>query len=158
MTDNTIRLKWSGQRDQGFWPVDPLLTIFLLAGWSLIFTTAALGLRQDTEQWLPVGLVSQANANYSVGVADAPRLAPLNPQIIEVIRQDAWLAELSSSGSAEAMPRSTIEPAPTATSASTALSITAGGPYYDDEGSPIALTAESHNLALNLIPGSVTYR
>jgi hypothetical protein len=154
MVDNINRLKWVGQRRRGFWPVDPLLMIFLLAGWSLIFIAATLGLRRDTERWLPVGLVSQSNADYRIIVADAPRLAPVNPQVIEAIRRDAWLAELSSSGSAV----TTIEPTPTTTPVSTALSITAGGPYYGDEGSSIALAAESHNLALNLIPGSVTYR
>jgi hypothetical protein len=151
---------------------DPLLLVVLIAGWSLIFVSASLAVRRNSEEWLPVEFVAEVSADYSVDAAEAPRLAPVRPQIVEAVRQDALVARAAPNPGVlvEATPeelsllvfRPTRTPTlvftptltPTATLSPTELIVSAGGPYSGDEGSPISLFAGVASLA----PGAISYR
>lgn len=146
------RRRWSGFR------FDVLLLAFLLVGWSLIFTTATLGLQNTQQQWLPVGLVSQASVDYSVKAANAPRLARINPEVIEAVKRDQILiAPPTPSLVPEDTPTLTVEPTSPPVTALSALEVSAGGPYYGDEGSQVLVTAALTGSVLNLVPGVVSY-
>ncbi len=144
-----------GQR--GLFRLDVLLLAFLLVGWSLIFTTATLGLQRSEQQWLSVGLVSEAAADYSAAPTGALRLARLDPEIIEAIKQDQ-LQQLATPTPSVAV--LTTTPTPTATPTATpmigSLFVSAGGPYEGEEGSSISLIAENTSV-LGLIPGVISY-
>ncbi|MBN1993207.1 MAG: PKD domain-containing protein [Anaerolineae bacterium] len=134
-----------------------LVIIFLLLSLGLIFTVATWGMKRNTQQWWPVKLTSQVAGNYGVDPSAAPKLPPVNPQIIEAVKQDAQAATI---------PRNvnnlTIRPIPAVESATTAhspqkrIAVNAGGPYQGFEGSRIHLVIENMNL-LYLLPGAVTF-
>ena len=66
-----------GQRRRGAVRFDGLLLVFLVVGWLLIFASATLALRRNPQRWLPVELVPQVSADYSVDAAELSRLAPV---------------------------------------------------------------------------------
>lgn len=156
------------QTDQGrlgSFRFDRLLPIFLAVGWSVIFVSATLALRRDTQQWLPVKLAPRVSADYSVDAREPPKLAPVRPQVIEVVRQDARDAEPLATPTVVAQeatntpvplsmlifprtPTSTPSPQPSP------LTVSAGGPYSGNEGSLIAVTARSAAPAA----AALTYR
>jgi hypothetical protein len=151
---------------------DPLLLVILIAGWSLIFAAASLAVRRTSEQWLPVELVAEVSADYSVDAVEAPRLAPVRPQIVEAVRQDALVArpspnpEVLAEATPEELPLLVFRPTrtptpiftptlkPTATLGPTELIVSAGGPYTGTEGSSVLLFAGVASLS----PGAITYR
>ena len=137
--------------------VDTLLLVFLLVGWSLIFTAATLGLQPIDQQWLPVGLVSQAAADYSAKTSDAPKMARIELEVIDAIRQDQILrASPTPSAVAQvATPTLTLEPTPTPTFAPSDLEVSAGGPYSGRQGlthSAGAGTAPRRALPASSVP------
>lgn len=142
--------------------LDPLLLIFLLVGWSLIFWAATLGLQRNLQQWLPINLVAQVSADYSQDMGHSPPLARLNPEIVEAVRQDIQAREGHSTSTPAtnvtaptSAPTPVVSPVPASTSAG--LTVSAGGPYWGDEGSPVSLIAGDFQSVLKLIPGAVSY-
>jgi PKD repeat protein len=159
-----------GQRRRGAVRFEGLLLVFLVVGWLLIFASATLALRRNPQRWLPVELVPQVSADYSVDDAELSRLAPVRPQIIEAVKRDALVAEMSpaSEALAEATPEElpllvfgpTLTPTLTATPFLTPtlgpaeIIVSAGGPYTGDEGNPVPLMAKG----ISLSPGALSYR
>lgn len=141
---------------RGAFRLDAVLLTFLLMGWSLIFTTATLGLRQDEQVWLGVGLTSLRSADYSVAPTEAPRLARIQPESIEAVKRDQLLRATPANTS----PALLNTPTPTLTPPATLgqLEVSLGGPYQGDEGSIINVTAASNSALLGLLPGMITYR
>ena len=142
---------------------DPVLLIFLLVGWSFIFMAATLGLARHPQRWLPVNLVAQVAADYSQDTIGVAPLARVNLDIVEAVRQDAQAGKISAnptlaSGLQETLPTPT-NPVPTITPTAplAMLEVSAGGPYWGDEGSPISLTAGKFKSMLRFIPGAVSY-
>jgi PKD repeat protein len=149
---------------------DPLLLVFLVAGWLLIFGSATLALQRNAEQWLPVEFVPQVSADYGVDAAGAPRLAPVRYDIIDAVKGDALaeqrprlpvaVAEVTPESLSRLVfptPTPTVTPTPTLTPTLTlsgGLLVSAGGPYRGDEGSPITLAAG----AASVNPGAISYR
>jgi PKD repeat protein len=151
--------------------VDPLLVILLVAGWLLIFGTSSLALQRSSHEWLPVKIAPQATVDYRTSNEGLPRPAPVRPEVIQAVKQDALLARPTARPPllAEAepgqesplllfRPRNTPTPVstPTPTPAALAaarLGVSAGGPYAGEEGSPIALWAGTAGLP----PGAVRF-
>ena len=170
MRDREIRPDDSGRRLGGIFHFDPLLLVSLVVGWLLIFASASLALQRSPERWLPVDFVPEASADYGVDAAEAPRLAPVRPQIIEAVRQDALVAKASSpevvvEATPEKLPLLVFRPTQTPTTVLTLtitptlttledLVVNAGGPYTGDEGSPVPLLAR----AVSVSPGTISYR
>jgi len=158
MPEGKIRRDWAAKTHWSIFRVDALLLVFLLAGGSLIFATATLGLRRNVQKWLSVDLMPPASANYGVDIAEASRLAPVQPQIIEAVRQDArtvdtFIASTPVEPLAKATPTSTLGPTPTL-AASYVLAVSIGGPYIGNEGSPISLVGEG----VSRMPETISYR
>ena len=151
--NDTLPKKQTDWRRRSDFRVDMLLLAFLLAGWSLIFTAATLGLQRSDQQWLPVGLIAQAAADYSVKTGHAPKLARIEPEIIDAVRQDQLLRSTLSAVAQLASPPLASEPIP----APGEIEVSAGGSYHGGEGSPIALVAENISSLLGLVPGAITY-
>jgi len=159
MRDREIRPDGKGRRPGRIVHFDPLLLVFLIAGWLLIFASASLAVQRRSEHWLPVEFAPEVSADYSVDAAEAPRLAPVRPQIIEAVKQDALVSRPSAppEGIVDATPeelpllvfRPTHTPTlvltptltPTATLSPTELIVSAGGPYTGEEGRSISLVA-----------------
>jgi len=171
MSDSEIRPRNQGRRPGRIFHFDPLLLIFLLVGWLLIFASASLALQRSPEQWLPIEFVPEVSADYGVDAAEAPRLAPVRPQIIEALRQDALVAkplapDVVVEATSERLPllvfRPTLTPTsvltltitPTPTLGIAELTVSAGGPYVAKEGSPVPLVARGASLS----PGTISYR
>jgi len=145
--------------------IDALLFIFLLGGWSLIFTAATWSLQRTPQQWLPINLVAQqVSADYGPDATDAPQVAPVDLEIIEAVKQDSQraletnLSPTLAVALAEPITFPTSTPTITPTLRPEALVVSAGGPYKGDEGSPIAVAAGNLNSLLGLMPGTVRYR
>jgi PKD repeat protein len=156
MTSPEPEPKQIGRRRWSIFRFDMLLLIFLLVGWSLIFTTATLGLQDSREQWLPVGLFSQISGDYTVKAADAPRLARINPEIIEAVKRDQSLLATPTPAALAATATLTNEQTITPTVFG-AWQVSIGGPYQGREGSEIPVSAELTGSMLNLLPGVVSY-
>lgn len=159
MAGNDTQQKLTGWLRRSGFRVDVLLLAFLLVGWLLIFATATLGLQRNDQQWLDVGLISQAAAaDYSVKTGDGPKLARIEPEIIEAVRQQQILNSTPTPPvvALAATPTFT-SPTSTPTFAPSALEVSAGGPYSGDEGSQIAVVAENISSILGLVPGVITY-
>jgi PKD repeat protein len=158
MRDGKSRRDEAGQGSWRAFHFDGLLLVFLVVGWSLIFATATLGLQRDPQQWLPVKLVPRVAADYGVETREVSRLAPVRPQVIEAVKQDALVARLPTPTPALALVAATATPTPTLTPTPTprpsVLTVSAGGPYVGKEGSPISFVAK----VIGLAPGTVTYR
>jgi PKD repeat protein len=151
---------------------DPLLLMFLVISWSLIFASATLALQRTPQEWLPVDLAPDVVADYRLSITQVPKLAPVRPQIIEAVKRDAQVSRMVTPPTALAELASTIQPdllvgptrsitlTPTPTATPTlalgvaGLTLSAGGPYDGDEGKSIPLLARSVSAA----PGAVTYR
>jgi hypothetical protein len=154
-----------GQEEQSrrsIFRFDALLFVFLLVGWSLIFATATWALQRSGERWLPVSLIPQSNADYSVDAQDAPKLAQVRPQIIEAVREDAKAREATPVATpavilSDITPTLTLQPTPSQTPSPGNLIVSAGGPYQADEGSEVTLTASGFNSLLNILPLGVSY-
>ena len=160
MTGNYLQQKQTDWRRRHGFRIDVPLLAFLLVGWSLIFTTATLGLQRNDQQWLPVGLASQAAADYSVKTGDTPKLARIEPEIIDAVRQDQiWRSIPTPLAVAQAAtPTLTSEPTSTPTFAPGELEVSTGGTYRGKEGNPVALVAENiQSSILGLISGAITY-
>lgn len=158
MTGNDTPQKQTGWRRRSDFRVDMLLLAFLLAGWSLIFTTATLGLQRSDQQWLPVGLIAQAAADYSVKTGHAPKLARIEPEIIDAVRQDQILRSTPSAVAQAASPPLASEPVSAPTFAPGEMEVSVGGPYCGEEDRPIALVAENISSLLSLIQGGLTVK
>jgi PKD repeat protein len=135
---------------------DMLLLVFLLIGWSLIFTTATLGLQKFEQPWLPVTLISQTSADYAAKAANEPRLARINPEVVEAMKRDQ-IFFTPPAASLVITPTLTTEPTVTPEVTLGALEISAGGPYKGQEGSQVPVAAELASSLLNLVPGAVSY-
>ncbi|MBN1220342.1 MAG: PKD domain-containing protein [Anaerolineae bacterium] len=162
LTDGETKSNWVDAKKDLVNP-DALLVIFLLVSLALIFVVATWGMKRETQQWLPVNLMPQNAGNYEVDVAGAFRLRPINPAIIEAVKQDARVAKFSSSNKPglakiEASPTPAELPTPDAGLLLTGLIVSAGGPYEGFEGSPVSLMIGDMNYLLNLVPGSISYR
>ncbi len=134
-----------------------------MVGWLLIYTAAALGVQRDAQRWLPLNPVAQVSADYSADSTESFKLAPLDLEIIEDIKQDVSHENesgVSASTLAVAVPAVTATPTsvPTATSIPqpNRLVIDIGGPYYGDEGSSIPLSGSLGSL-LRWLPGTIIY-
>jgi PKD repeat protein len=158
MTGPETQAKQTPKRRWNIFRFDLLLLVFLLVGWSLIFTTATLGLQSIEQSWLPVPLISQASADYTVKAEDAPRLAQINPEVIEAIRRDQ-IFNPTPTAAALLIVTPTLATQPTLTLVTPlgALEVSTGGPYSGQEGSEILVAAELTNSMLNLVPGTVSY-
>ncbi|MBE7556839.1 MAG: PKD domain-containing protein [Anaerolineales bacterium] len=156
MTNREPEPKQKGRRRWRVFRFDMLLLIFLLSGWSLIFTTATLGLQDNQEQWLPVGLFSQISGDYTVKAANAPRLARINPEIIEAVKRDQILLATPTPTTLAATATLTNQQTITGTALGT-WQVSIGGPYKGQEGSEIPVSAELTGSMLNLLPGVVSY-
>jgi PKD repeat protein len=156
MTSREPEPKQIGRRRWSIFRFDMLLLVFLLIGWSLIFTTATLGLQDNQEQWLPVGLFSQISGDYTVKAANAPRLARINPEIIEAVKRDQILLATPTPVALAATATLTNEQTITPTILG-AWRVSIGGPYKGQEGSEIPVSAELTGSMLNLLPGVVSY-
>jgi PKD repeat protein len=160
MRDGKSRRDEAGQGSWRAFHLDGLLLVFLVVGWSLIFATATLGLRRNPQQWLSVKLVPQVAADYGVDSRQVSRLAPVRPQVIEAVKQDALVARpptptlILALVAATPTPTSTLTPTPTPTPRPSVLTVSAGGPYVGKEGSPISFVAK----VIGLVPEAVTYR
>jgi PKD repeat protein len=160
--DGKSRRDEAGQGSWRAFHFDGLLLVFLVVGWSLIFATATLGLQRNPQQWLPVKLVPRVAADYGVETREVSHLAPVRPQVIEAVKQDALVARTSTPilDLAAMTPLPTLNPTPTPTSTLTptpgvpVLAVSAGGPYVGKEGSPISFVAQAASLGL----GALTYR
>jgi PKD repeat protein len=162
MQDHEIRPEQEEYSRRSIFRFDALLFVFLLIGWSLIFTTATVALQRDDERWLPISLVPQSNADYSIDAQNAPKLAQVKPQIIEAVREDASFREPTSAATLavnlpDITPTPSLEPTPSPTPSPGNLSVSAGGPYQGDEGSEILLAARGFNSFLNILPLGVSY-
>ncbi|MBI1879052.1 MAG: PKD domain-containing protein [Chloroflexi bacterium] len=159
MPDNDPKQKWIGWYRRGPIRFDILLLAFLLVGWSLIFTTATLGLQRNDQQWLPVGLISRTSADYSVNTVGAPKLARIEPEIIDAVKQDQILRATPTPPAVALADTPTPTPEPTATPVplQSALEVSAGGPYSGEEGSEIIVIAGNSGSVLGLVPGAITY-
>jgi cbb3-type cytochrome oxidase maturation protein len=157
MAGNDTPQKQTGWRRRSDFRVDMLLLAFLLAGWSLIFTTATLGLQRSDQQWLPVGLIAHAAADYSVKTGHAPKLARIEPEIIDAVGQDQIWRSTPSAVAQAATPPLASESISAPTFALGEMEVSAGGSYRGEEGSPIALVAENISSLLGLVPGAITY-
>ncbi len=138
---------------------DAPVLVFLLAGWSLIFATATLGLQRKTQQWLPVNLAAQVSADYSVdqNILEVKRVAP---EIVEQAKQDEQAEQITPtplSGIPIPEDDPIIVVTPTPTPHSGALTVSAGGPYKGEEGSQISLMAGGFDSVLTILSESVTY-
>lgn len=156
MTSREPEPKQKGRRRWSIFRFDTLLLVFLLSGWSLIFTTATLGLQNTQEQWLPVGLFSQISGDYTVKAANAPRLARINPEIIEAVKRDQILLATPTPTTLAATATLTNQQTLTGTVLGT-WQVSIGGPYQGQEGSEIPVSAELTGSMLNLLPGVVSY-
>lgn len=156
MTSREPEPKQRGRRRWRIFRFDMLLLIFLLSGWSLIFTTATLGLQDNQEQWLPVGLFSQISGDYTVKAANAPRLARINPEIIEAVKRDQILLATPTPTTLAATATLTNQQTITGTVLGT-WQVNTGGPFRGQEGSEIPVSAELTGSMLNLLPGVVSY-
>src|SRR5687768_9455451 len=116
---NQNQLKKTLRPRRSLFHFDVLLLAFLFVGWWLIFTAATLGLQQDEQQWLAIGLVSHAAADYSVNTTSKLQLAPINPEIIEAVKQDEILALATPVPAPTGTPLLTNTPIPTLTNTST---------------------------------------
>ncbi len=159
MRDRETRQDRTGQKPRHIFRFDALLLVFLVAGWLLIFVVATLGLQRNTQRWLPVKLVSRASADYGVDTREVPKLAPVRPQIIDAVKQDALVPGPSTpaavAGNVTPTITPTLEPTFTPTAAHLAvLTIDAGGPYTGKEGSPIPLVAR----LTSSVTETLTYR
>jgi PKD repeat protein len=172
MRDREIRPDDRGWRPGRIFYFDPLLLVFLVVGWLLIFASASLALQRSPEQWLPVEFVPEVSADYSVDAAGVSRLAPVRPQIVEAVKQDALVAKPSAppdvavEATPEKLPLLVFRPTQTPTAVLTGtitptstlgfadLIVSAGGPYTGDEGSPVPLVARGASLS----PGTIRYR
>lgn len=157
MMDSRTQQKEGKQRWRSLLRFDMVLLAFLILGWSLIFTTATLGLQRSEGQWLPVGLVSNVAADYSPAPTEVLRLARINPEIIEAIKRDQIVILSTPTPSAVAK---TSTPTPTLTATATPLIgelvVSAGGPYYGQEGSLIQVIAKDTGI-LGVVPGAISY-
>jgi PKD repeat protein len=149
---------------------DPLLIVFLVISWSLIFVSATLALQRTPQEWLPINLAPDVAADYRVSITQVPKLAPVRPQIIEAVKRDAQVSRVAIPPTALAEVTSTVQPdllvgptrritptlttTPTLTLGMAGSTLSAGGPYDGEEGQPIPLLAR----AANSVPGTVTYR
>jgi PKD repeat protein len=149
MSDNSSRFK-VGRRRQGIFRFDSLLLAFLAIGWSLIFTTATLGLYNDGQQWLP-GLVSQVSADYSAVPTEALQIAQIHSDMIEAVKQDQ--IHLFTTPTPLASPSATPTLEPTLTLVLGLLAVSVDAPAQADEGSSITVIAKDEGLGL----GTVTY-
>lgn len=164
MPDGNSRKNRIGWRWRRLLRFDPLLLLFLLAGWSCIFLAGNLGLQQNRQQWLPVNLVAQVSADYRQDERQAAPLARLNPDIVEAVRQDAQVEQeraastpVSSANETPPPPAPTPLVSPVPTSPAALLNVSAGGPYQGDEGSPVSLIAGDFQSVLRFVPGAVAY-
>ncbi len=155
MESYTHQSKEVDQTRRRIFRLDVLLLAFLLIGWSLIFATATLGLQREEQVWLGVGLTSVRSADYSAAPTAAPKLARIEPEGVEAVRQDQLLRATPPTAFPAALTPPT--PTPTAVPTSAWLEVNAGGPYQGLEGSPITVTAYSDNSLLGLVPGVITY-
>jgi PKD repeat protein len=135
--------------------LDALLLVFLVIGWSLIFTTATWGLSNNDKQWLPFSLVSKVAADYSAAPTTVAQLARINPEIVEAVKKDLRL-RATPTPAARTSATATLEP--TFAIVTGLLAVSAGGPYNGHEGSSISVTAEYTGLSLGLVPGAITYQ
>jgi len=166
MNNGKTKRNWIGPVRWRPFRIDALLFIFLLIGWSLIFTAATWSLRRSPQQWLPINLVAQqVYADYGPDATDAPQLARVDLEIIEAVKQDSQraletgLTPTLAVALAEAITvTTTSSPTITPTLRPEALVVSAGGPYKGDEGSLISLAAGNLNSLLGLMPGTVRYR
>jgi PKD repeat protein len=158
MRDRETRRGRTDRRPWRIFHFDAPLLVFLTLGWLLIFAAATLALQRDSQRWLSVNLGSQVSANYGVDIVEAPRLAPVRPQIVEAVRQDARAIELSTPTVAVAEATLTPTLGPTLTPALTLspymLAVSVGGPYRAKEGSPVSLVARVAGSATE----TLTYR
>jgi PKD repeat protein len=158
MRDGKSRRDEAGQGSWRAFHFDGLLLVFLVVGWSLIFATATLGLQRNPQQWLPVKLIPRVAADYGVETRAVSHLAPVRPQVIEAVKQDALVARPPTPTLALALvaatPTLTPTLTPTPTPRPSVLTVSAGGPYVGKEGSPISFVAK----VIGLVPGTVTYR
>ncbi|GAB4546375.1 MAG: hypothetical protein Kow0063_40770 [Anaerolineae bacterium] len=132
----------------------------------LIFASATVAVQRDPQRWLAVQLVPQVSADYSVDAAGLPKLAPVRPEIVAAVRQDALvttpaMASPSPTEDTVGPPLLVFRPTRTPTLTSTptmtpalGLRVSAGGPYHGEEGRPIGLVAQAVSQRL----GQVSYR
>ena len=106
MQDRTTPRYDQGRGLRSIFSFDPLLLVTLVVGWLLIFATATLGVQRRPEEWLPVELVAEVSADYSVDAPEAARLAPVRHEIVAAVKQDALVVTPSvvPEGIAEATP------------------------------------------------------
>ncbi len=154
------------QKPRGVFHFDGLLLVFLVVGWLLIFVSATLGLQREPQHWLPVKLVPPVSADYRADTTQAPRLAPVRPQIVEAVKQDARVARPTTTAVAiaEVTPASrplllfrpipTPTPTPTRRPLASTLMVSAGGPYIAKEGSRVSLRA----TLVSSTPETISYR
>jgi hypothetical protein len=156
--DGHTKRNWIEHRVKRLLRLDPLLLLFLGVGWCLIFGVATLGLQRDQLQWIPVQLVSSVSANYSADSPEAPRLARVDPKIIEAVREDArQLQKPTPLATPDSLVTPTVSPVPSPTS-NPDLLLDLGGPYLGEEGTSITLQVQSNSSLLGFLPGSTTYR
>jgi hypothetical protein len=157
MADRETQPREGKQQRRSLFRFDLVLLAFLVVGWSLIFITATLGLQRSDQQWLPVGLVANVAADYSPAPTEAFKLARINPDVIDAIRQDQILRLSTPTPSPLAQ---TSTPMPTATATATPfigeLVVSAGGPYNGQEGSLIRVTASDTGI-LGTVQGIISY-
>lgn len=159
MADYDAKQIWRGRyRLRSFLFDVPLLT-FLLVGWTIVFIAATLGLQRTDQQWLPVSLISPASADYSVDPTEAPRPAPIKPEIIEAIKQDQILQPTATPQvvALADTATSTLEPTAALVPVPGALEVSAGGPYHGQEGREITVTAGTSGSVLGWVPGAMAY-
>jgi len=138
-------------------------------GWLLIFVSASQGLQRDGQDWLSVNLDSQIFADYSVQTTNVFTLTRLNPEIIEAVKRDTPIDENNLTPSpAVAVPEAgpTVIANSTPTPGFSALSlvpqpspllVSAGGPYFGDEGSPISLSVGDLASVVGETLGTITF-
>jgi PKD repeat protein len=148
------------ERYRHFFSVDLLmLLVFLSLGLFIIFVTAAIAMQRSNYEWLPVKLVPQTFSNYGVDIVQGPKLAPINPKIIEAVKLDSQLNNPLSDNPNAVIIDSTptpglSEPTPTP---NLFLAVDIGGPYEGDEGGSIYIAASIYGSTFDLVPGGVSY-
>jgi PKD repeat protein len=159
VTEEKTGQNWANLKNRPSFRFDVLLLVFLPMSLLLIFTMATLGMQRSAQQWLPVNLMSRISGNYSVDASEANKLARVNPQIIEAIKQDARIAKIwpINAGDYQVTPTPPVEPPPSLPLPE--LTANAGGPYKGFEGSLISLVARGAGSALSSVPEpAITYR
>ncbi len=139
------------------------LWIFLILipiGLLIIFAAAAIAMQRNDYVWLPVRLMAQSSGNYRVDAAQSLRLAPVDPKIIDAVKQDlrktgGQIPDTNQSIT-ETIPPATVEPTPTPEPL-LELIVDAGGTYQGLEGTPIPLSARILNGLGTVVPASVAF-